>query len=469
MNHATTIRTELESFIEREALSFSQLGRLAGLNAGTVSSILKGNRIMGVDQLDRMTAVLGLPKGHFYEQYIQECMVEAVPNWRRVRPFLYRCAELDKLDCIRRILPLLLDNLTYSPLLFETAEEFFAEGRRAAAALLYESVALSERRQHSERLAFCQYRLFTLRLSDNQEDNLQCALQFEPFVDRLDEIDQLDALRDLANTYRSLRRWDKVERIAEEMGRLAKIQLFMTPQPARAKREQHRKPKKPMFVYLASSYLLRGSVCNARGDYEQEMQFTYAYQDLSWVKETDEDTSHWLKLYKGWAEANMYVSRLMRGDESVLADYVSYIEQNKDELLVGLLNITTAANLFDLNVDVILQYFDSEIKGYMQIKHQEAVGVYTKQVVSEQHARFLYGVAQYYLRQGLYLMGFEYLLNSLSTSSLICNETRILACVRLFEKYRALASPETQNRYQNLLKEEEEEHEKKIGISVGRS
>ncbi|MCE3198686.1 transcriptional regulator [Paenibacillus sonchi] len=469
MNHATTIRTELESFIEREALSFSQLGRLAGLNAGTVSSILKGNRIMGVDQLDRMTAVLGMPKGHFYEQYIQECMVEAVPNWRRVRPFLYRCAELDKLDCIRRILPLLLDNLTYSPLLFETAEEFFAEGRRAAAALLYESVAVSERRQHSERLAFCQYRLFTLRLSDNQEDNLQCALQFEPFVDRLDEIDQLDALRDLANTYRSLRRWDKVEPIAEEMGRLAKIQLFTTPQPARTKREQPKKPKKPMFVYLAFSYLLRGSVCNARGDHEQEMQYAYAYQDLSWVKETDEETLHWLKLYKGWAEANMYVSRLMRGDESVLADYVAYIEQNKDELLVGLLNITEAANLFDLNVDVILHYFDTEIKGYMQIKNQEDVGVYTKQVVSEQNARFLYAVAHYYLRQGLCLIGFEYLLSSLSTSSLINNETRILACVRLFEKYRALASPEMQNRYQNLLKEEEEEHEKKIGIPIGRS
>ncbi|WP_379163294.1 transcriptional regulator [Paenibacillus sp. sgz5001063] len=469
MNHATTIRTELESFIEREALSFSQLGKLAGLNAGTVSSIMKGNRIMGVDQLDRMTAVLGLPKGHFYEQYIQECMVEAVPNWRRVRPFLYRCAELDKLDCIKRILPLLLDNLTYSPLLFETAEEFFSEGRHAAAALLYESVALSERRQHSERLAFCQYRLFTLRLSDDQEDNLQSALQFEPFVDRLDEIDQLDALRDLANTYRSLRRWDKVERIAQEMERLAHIQLFTPLQPAKARHEQRKKPKKPMFVYLAFSYLLQGNVCNARGDYEQEMQFTYAYQDLSWVKETDEDTLHWLKLYKGWAQANTCVSKLMNGDESMLADYVEYIEQNKDELLVGLLNITTAANLFDLNVDNILDYFDSEIKSYMQIKHQGAVGVYTKQVVSEQHARFLYGVAQYYLRKELYQKGFDYLLASLSTSSLINNETRILACVRLFEKYRTLASHEIQNKYQNLLQEEEEEHEKKIGIPVGRS
>ncbi|WP_019913644.1 helix-turn-helix domain-containing protein [Paenibacillus sp. HW567] len=469
MNNTATIRTELENFIEREALSFSQLGRLAGLNAGTVSSILKGNRIMAVDQLDRMTAVLGLPQGYFYDQYIQECMVEAVPNWRRVRPLLYRCAELDKLDCIRQMLPLLLDNLTYSPLLFEVAEEFFAEGKHAAAALLYESVALSERRQHSERLAFCQYRLFTLRLSDNQEDNLQCALQFEPFVDRLDEIDQLDALRDLANTYRSLRRWEKVDRIAQEMGRLAHIQLFTPVQSARARQEQRKKPKKPMFVYLAFSYMLRGSVCNARGDHEQEMQYACAYGDLSWVKETDKDTLHWLKLYKGWAEANMYVSKLMRGDESVLADYVAYIEQNKDELLIGLLNITEAANLFDFNVDYILQYFDSEINGYMQMQHQEAVGVYTKQVVSEQYARFLYGVAQYYLRQGLYLMGFEYLLAGLYTSSLINNETRILACVRLFERYRAFASHEIQHRYQNLLKEEEEEHEKKIGIPVGRS
>ncbi|MHA6533763.1 helix-turn-helix domain-containing protein [Paenibacillus sp. BAC0078] len=469
MNNTTTIRTELESFIEREGLSFSQLGRLAGLNAGTVSSILKGNRIMAVDQLDRMTAVLDLNQGHFYEQYIQECMVQAVPNWRRVRPLLYRCAELDKLDCIEQMLPLLLDNLTYSPLLFEVAEEFFAEGKHAAAALLYESVALSERRQHSERLAFCQYRLFTLRLSDNQEDNLQCALQFEPFVDRLDEIDQLDALRDLANTYRSLRRWDKVDRIAQEMGRLAHIQLFTPVQPTRVRQEPRKKPKKPMFVYLAFSYMLRGSVCNARGDHEQEMQFACAYEDLSWVKETDEDTLHWLKLYKGWAEANMYVSKLMRGDESVLADYVSYIAQNKDELLVGLLNITEAANLFDLNVDHILQYFDSEINGYMQMQHQEAVGVYTKQVVSEQYARFLHGVAQYYLRQGLYLMGFEYLLAGLYTSSLINNETRILAFVRLFERYRAFASHEIQHRYQNLLKEEEEEHEKKISIPIGRS
>ncbi|GJM78112.1 hypothetical protein HMSSN139_06080 [Paenibacillus sp. HMSSN-139] len=50
-----------------------------------------------------------------------------------------------------------------------------------------------------------------------KKKNYQAAIQFELFVDRLDEYDQLDALKDLANTYRSLRRWDKVEETAEKL------------------------------------------------------------------------------------------------------------------------------------------------------------------------------------------------------------------------------------------------------------
>ena len=90
--------------------------------------------------------------------------------------------------------------------------------------LLYRSVAESERFQHSERLALCQYRLFTLGLTDDQDANLQAAVYFEPYVDRLDETYQLDALRQLININVSLNRWDKVEELANKMGSKAKIQ-----------------------------------------------------------------------------------------------------------------------------------------------------------------------------------------------------------------------------------------------------
>ncbi len=59
------------------------------------------------------------------------------PNMRRIEPFLFRCAELDKLDAIRRVVGAIMDNLLYSPKLFEIAEELLERGRHAAALLLY--------------------------------------------------------------------------------------------------------------------------------------------------------------------------------------------------------------------------------------------------------------------------------------------------------------------------------------------
>lgn len=432
------------------------------MNAGTVSSILKGNRVMAVDQLDRMTAVLELPKGHYYEQYIQECMVEAVPNWRRIKPFLYRCAELDKLDCIQQIVELLMDNLTYSPLLFEVAEDFFTEGRREAAALLYESVATSERRQHSERLAFCHYRLFNLRLSDDQEQNLQAALQFEPFVDRLDEIDQLDALRDLANTYRSMRRWDRVDKIAKEMGSKASIQLFLPQQEGRNRQALKKKSTRPLFTYLALSNLFLANVYDERGDYNQALHHIYLYSDLEWVKEEDVETQYWLKLFKEWAQANTYVTKLMSGDKSVLQDYTAYIELKKDEVLTGLLNIMKAANKFSINVDEILQHFEPKLASYMLVQY---AGVYTQQVIDEQCASYFHEAARYYLNKDMYTVGFKYLLDSMGKYAIINNELSMLKCVKLFERFRDHASHETQLVYRKLLKEEGE-YEKKIGSAL---
>ncbi|MCC3380471.1 hypothetical protein JO375_13580 [Paenibacillus sp. UY79] len=107
------------------------------------------------------------------------------------------------MDCLQCVVSMLLDNPIYTLSLFELAEELLQKGYRDAAAYLYENVAESERKQHSERLAVCQYRLFRLRIGKDQVQNLQTAARFEPFVDRLDEVDQLDALKNLANLYRA--------------------------------------------------------------------------------------------------------------------------------------------------------------------------------------------------------------------------------------------------------------------------
>ncbi|MNW25492.1 hypothetical protein D3C74_22340 [compost metagenome] len=449
MAQATTIRTELENYMELNALNISQLGKISGLNPGTISSILSGNKVIAVDQLDRITSVMKLEHGHFYEQYIEECLVNAPLNWRRVRPFLYRCAELGKLNCIEKAVALLIDNLTYSPLLFETAEDFFQDNKREAAAILYDVVASSERRQHSERLALCQYRLFSLRLGEDHSKNLQAAIQFEPFVERLDEIDQLDALKDLANTYRSLRHWDKVGEVAKEMGRKAEILYFMSQSSKRRRSLDEKKPSKLLFTYVAYAYLLQANVYDETGDYNQALQYIELYADLSWVKEDDPDTLHAIRLFESWAETNRLVVRLLSGDLSILDEYVQSFRSQKDELLTGLLNISTAANRHNFNIDYILVEFINDISEL--ITTQETNQRYTTRTTFDRYIELMVELSKYYLNSGNYVPGFNSLISGLSNSVFRNKRDCILQFIKLFEQYNKFASEGIREKYSNII------------------
>ena len=145
MKHTPTIRAELDRYLEQKGLSLAQFGQLAGMNRGIISAIVSGNKSMSVNQLDLITEAMGLPEGHYYDLFIENYIIDHPPNMRRIEPFLFRCAELDRLDAIRRVVGAIIDNLLYSPKLFEIAEGLLAQGKNAAALVLYEGVAETER------------------------------------------------------------------------------------------------------------------------------------------------------------------------------------------------------------------------------------------------------------------------------------------------------------------------------------
>ncbi|MNW49039.1 hypothetical protein D3C74_264410 [compost metagenome] len=348
---------------------------------------------------------------------------------------------------------MLLDNPTYPPLLFELAEDSFQKGYKDTAAYLYEKVAESEKHQHSERLAICQYRLFTIRIGEDQIQNLQIAARFEPFIDRLDEVDQLDALKDLANLYRALSQWNKVYEFAQMMRKRAKLRYGM-------KQESHKKPSRPPFVYIAYGDLLCAYACDARGDYERGLKHLKAHTDLSWVKEKDPESQHWLGLFQGWSKINTYVNRLMSGDVSVLPDYVEYISGEK-EIFAELLNVVEAANRYNLDIDHILDRFESQIAAY---REPESTDIYTQQVLSDEYARFWYKLAKYKLFRGKYPYGFKCLIDAFEKSVKINNVLLISNCSGLFERFRVHADPETLAQYQSMLLEVWERNEKKDGF-----
>ncbi|MGG6313161.1 transcriptional regulator [Paenibacillus macerans] len=450
MNHLkyrTTIIEAVHKYMERNGLSLTQLAKQWELNPGTVSSILNGNRPLAVEQLERITTVMELPRGYFYKAYISEYLHEKDPDWRRVKPLLHNCTELDMLDSIREIVGLLLDNPLYAHLLFDLAEELYEEGQFEAAGILYENVAMTERKQHSERLALCQYRLFLIGQGNDQDQNYQTAIQFEPFVERLDEASQLDALRDLANAYRALNRWDKVEKIVQKMEQKAKIYYFSE----RKRTVLQRKTNRPLFFYLAYSYLLLGNVNELRGEYKEALRCIQFYADLSWVKENDQETKYWKDQFQEWAQANTLLNRLSSGDASVLPDYVAYMSSRKDEIILLLSNIMEAANRYDMDVDDILQRFELEIQ--LLRKQPIALGVYTQQFILDRISQLFNELAIYYLRNGKYSEGFNYFIESLEQYCFlnIHNRSLIIKCVELFERYKGFAPPQVIDTYQEFI------------------
>lgn len=456
MSPTATIREQFEAYLKTNRITLSHFSEVSKVNSGSLSALLAGQRPISMQQLDKITAGMGHPEGYFYDLYIDECFVHASPDWRRLGPFLHRCAELEKLDCIEEAIQLMMDNLLYIPLLFDLAEEFFRAGKSKAAILLYECVAESERMQHSERLALCQYRLFSLNLNEKQHNNLLLAAQFEYFVDRLDEPYQLDALNDLINAFGALREWKKVLQLA------SKLKVKSTIHYELYGRKKSDATRKQIIFYVLYSDLSLGTAHFYLENYDAALKHVELYGDCSWVKDPNDDEAFVISQFQEWAEGSRLMYRLKAGEIQVLPEYVAYISSREQEVFTALCEIVEAANRHSMDIDSVLDQYESVISPAEQYSR---FGQVNKQYISDRFVDLLAGVAAYRMKQGLVDLGMDYVLKSLALAIEIGSSPGMLNCVALYEAYRNQASESANEQYKILINEVQRTNEEKNGLS----
>ncbi|MBY0206391.1 helix-turn-helix transcriptional regulator [Paenibacillus cucumis (ex Kampfer et al. 2016)] len=461
MEPATTIRSTIEDYIRKQGYTLQYFADISGVNAGTLSAIIKGTRPIAMAQLDLITQGMNLEEGYFYETYGGECFVESAPHWRRLEPFLQRCAELDKLDCIQRVIQQVTDDRSYISELFEMAEGMLERGQQQAARMLYECVAECEKYQHSERLALCQYRIFTLSLGQNQHDNLRAAVHFEPYINRLDEERQLDAIRELANTYNGLCHWDKVYQLADEL--LERVKCLEQFKSKKREAEINRISKHPLFTYKFYAYLLIATVWGERKEYKKALEYTSLYANIVIENSTSEDQL-FIKRFNEWAEVNTYLYKLMTGDYDSLYSYIDFIEENENETLLGLVKVMEAANIYQLNVDKVLKRFELFI--HMLANDHDYQSSYTIQIKDDRYTKFWAELAFYQLSKERYHEGFRDLLTCLSYALKINDDSTIIYCVSLFEEHRIQAPKSIKSQYKSIIKEVYSRYEKKSNVGI---
>lgn len=457
-----TIRTEVLQYIQDHNLTQSEFSTRANINSGSFSRLINQNKPFSMSQLDGITKAMGLGEDYFYSRFVEECFTLTAPDWRRLRPFLIRCAEVGRLDCTELILSNLLDNTNYGSLLFEVAEELFHSQYKEAAKLIYESVSVIEKYQHSERLALCQYRLFSLSLSDNLALNLRAATRFEPYANRLEETDQLEAVKHLAHVYVSLHEWHKVDTLSEEMYRLASIQYELSLHSKR-KTSEYKKPFRPYYFYMLYARLLQSAVYEQYEDYEKAMEYATQYINADeWIHESSDEAKVIISQFNEFSTANQLLYRLLAGNVDILSEYMEYIASHPDEIFAGLCHIVKVANKFDVNIDDILERFQEHVP---YGTYNSAFGEYNKPIKADEYTTFLVNLGKYHLHRGQN-QGIDILLEGLEFAGKISSETNIIKCLTLFNRYREWANQDQLRRFNNLNSEVYQSHEKNAFSTV---
>lgn len=128
MERANSIREQLMQYIQDNQIKHSHFAHRSGINSGTLSRILQGNKPISMNQLAPITAGMGLPEDYFFSDYIDECFSTLI-TIRRIRPFIFRRADIDRIDCIQQVTNRILEDLSYVPVLFDMAEELFEDNK----------------------------------------------------------------------------------------------------------------------------------------------------------------------------------------------------------------------------------------------------------------------------------------------------------------------------------------------------
>ncbi|WP_340388607.1 transcriptional regulator [Paenibacillus sp. FSL E2-0151] len=438
-----TISSHIEDYIEQQGYKLQQFANVCSVNVGTISAIINGTRPIAMNQLDQITAGMGLEKGYFYEMYAVEFLVKTAPDWRRLEPFLYRCAELNKLDCIKKVVIEVTEDRTYTSKLFKVAENMYNKDMKSAAFVLYGYVADGEKYQHSERLALCQYRMFLLSCCSDQKASERAAARFEPFVDRLEEEYKLDALKDLGELYSALHDFDRLYPLTLKLEKLSKV---MKSYKNQGEIDGKRICKYPIYVYIGYSLLMRASCYSRIGKYKEALQCTRNYYQLAVPYPTEEDIL-FIDKFKKWSELNTYLLKLKMGQNKGLQNYIEYVEGDEEELVIALFNIFQAANRFKFDINFVLRKYKDRFESLNIDSNRN----YSKLSWGTILVGFFYELAVYHLSRSNYNSGMISLIRSIEISKFINNDSVLIKCVSLFGEYRTFASAEIRKKYKHIL------------------
>lgn len=434
-----SLRIEIEDQMKLRNFSINQLADLTGINQGNLSMALNGiSRSLTISQLDSLAKVFGKEPGWLYELYTEECITESKLSRPRLIPYLIRCVEVGRNDCIDRVVSKLLDNQKNVKILFAVAEKLYQRSKERESERFYQLVVDNVKDSFSDMLAISHYRLFIINKGTDAEKNWKAVIRFDPFRNRLPENQRLDALFQLAKVCYSLQKWDEVDEYATELIELSTTLCC----------DEEAAARHPVYYY-GKGLLYKGAVLERRGLYDRAKEYVLNYMNLEWIEPLDEFGQKEVERFRIWGKANLYMLEVLSGNEAMIQEYADYLEvlNQLNDIVSGLTAILKSANMYGFNVDDVLSRFSGSIACFDTFNNNV--------ILADRHLQYRYQKANYEFSHGRILAGLDETLHCLSLANEMNRYEDTFHCVSLFEKYREGASSQQLETYRSAMVREE--------------
>lgn len=436
----------IEDELDLQGLTLNDLAQRSGINRGILTKVFTSipPKSLSINQLDLISLTLHKPEGWLYELYTIACFEEGRVHWKRLKAFLLRCVDLNRNEIIHDVLSRLMESTAHIPEIFDVAETLYAADQKKAAIPFYECVCDHEIKQHSERLAISQYKLFRARLGVDLNHNLEAALRYYPFRNRLSDHYMLDGLLQLANVFFTLHRWEEVFKICDEMKKIVQVHM-------NSKKKEPLHTERHLVVYYAQSFMLKGNALEWMERYEEAVEFIAGYEDLHWFPDLGELGAREIARFQMFARGNRLNLLVLLGHKDILLDYIDFLNEYLDEWLPGLLTIMTAANRHKMNVDHILPQYQGRIHSIRSGANLQHT-YYQSSSTLRRASLLFFELGVYEFDQHRFGMGIEWILEAFEKSIASNNKELSMQCAAYMEIFRESASAQQLEVYLEKMK-----------------
>ncbi|WP_340021409.1 DNA-binding protein [Paenibacillus sp. FSL K6-1096] len=248
-----------------------------------------------------------------------------------------------------------------------------------------------------------------------------------------------DSLTDMLKVSFSWENWTAILEISDKLFELA-IMTYGSQQQGMKRYSL----KKNIAYYLGYSACMKGIAYQKLGNLAESRKCIRLYEDMSWIKDLNQEVLTEVEYYKNIAIANTFVIDLLEGKTEVLPDYVEFIRKgDKEELLACLITVLESAIKYNFCIDWVLDEFKEQLKELSCREKKEDIRYY----IDYMHLSAIY----LYKRQKIH-DAINLTLYILVISSKLYDGTGFRKIVSFYEHIRSHASAEQQESYRNIMK-----------------